>query len=57
MTKLFKQLPIAEKLWADHKDPNNYTIESKAIIKWKCENGHIYKKAINKFANNQECQI
>lgn len=57
MTKLFKQLPIAEKLWADHKDPNNYTIESKAIIKWKCENGHIYKKAINKFANNQECPI
>ena len=35
MTTLFKQFPIAEKRWADNKDSNKYTIESKAIINWK----------------------
>ena len=57
MTTLFKQFPIAEKLWADDKDPNKYTIDSKAIINWKCDKGHDFKKAINKFVINQDCPI
>lgn len=57
MTTLFKQFPIAEKRWADNKDSNKYTIESKAIINWKCDKGHDFKKAINKFVVNQDCPV
>lgn len=48
MTTLFKQFPIAEKLWADDKDPSKYTIESKANISWKCDKGHdLRRQSIN----------
>ena len=57
MTTLFKQFPIAEKFWADNKDPNKYTIDSKAMINWKCDKGHDFKKAINKFVANQDCPV
>lgn len=55
MSELFKKLPIAEKCWVSHENPDDYTPDSTKVLRWKCECGKRFERAICDLENDHEC--